>query len=394
MLVLFSLILLVIWAALIGGIYAMFNPFIEQLWSIQHYNIAYYGAVSSLERSYLVLRWHQAGFEWEWWWGANNSNYGPNSDWYEKDNKVYWGIMSVGDNGQKWEIKNMIPNGTTVPLSGNGNIDTDMAANDSFGFNKLEFGNPIEIALYKDSKTWIWDYYKKTDSVDWIDISSINVSMRLPPKIKATFWGDATGKLTVTNTYNGDADGDGIWNDTVAIWSLFGIDTHANKEFTIVPRINVNYTNSTVSSKDSSIRENIINSYSNTNPDNINFWNSINPVNGDEDDKWQYLIPNDLLTGATITPNGTGTTFSNIFLENKNGDISKLHLKFSLANILKSTSNQIYPYLEVKIDAGTEIPDLYYHITAESTIWKYNVKILKDKPLFESSEAGDYVILF
>gem|GEM_PF-2751079 len=49
-------------------------------------------------------------------------------------------------------------------------------------------------------------------------------------------------------------------------------------------------------------------------------------------------------------------------------DTDRMHMKLSLANILRYNNENIYPYLEVKIDAGTPIPDLFYHITAESKI--------------------------
>ena len=383
MLVLFSLILLVIGAALIGGIYAMFTPFIDQLWSIQHYNIAYYGAISSLERSYLILRWHQPGFEGEWWWGANNANYGPLSDQYEKNSKKYWGIMSVGDNGQKWEIKSMIPSGTTIPFSGNGNVDADMADSDSFEFNKLEFGSPIQIALYKDTTISTEDFYQTVPGWNINDIAlttnNLTVNMRVPPKILTEF---GVGKgLNDENTYNWDADGDGIGDDTVAIRSLFGLDNNS-EEFSIIPKIDVDYTpwSEAVKDGDSSIRESNIN-----NGDDITFGNKINPISGHDDSAGLYVIPTD-------AENLSGKNLNDIL--NGNLNTTRMHLKLSLANILKHPSNSVYPYLEVKIDAWTQIPDLFYHITAQSTIGKYNVKIYKDRPIFDTSEAGDYVILF
>jgi hypothetical protein len=50
MLIIFVVILLVVGLAIIGSLYSLFLPFFQQLSDIKQYNVAYYGAVSSVER--------------------------------------------------------------------------------------------------------------------------------------------------------------------------------------------------------------------------------------------------------------------------------------------------------------------------------------------------------
>jgi hypothetical protein len=45
------------------NIYSIFTPFIDNLQDIKDYNMAYYGAISSVERAELTLKYHESGFE-------------------------------------------------------------------------------------------------------------------------------------------------------------------------------------------------------------------------------------------------------------------------------------------------------------------------------------------
>gem|GEM_PF-2825300 len=79
--------------------------------------MAYYGAVSSLERAHLVLRGHQPGFEGEGGWMPLPITGSPASDYFGSNDRNYWGLMAVSNNGQKWTIKSMV-DGDTIPFSG------------------------------------------------------------------------------------------------------------------------------------------------------------------------------------------------------------------------------------------------------------------------------------
>lgn len=390
MLILFALIILIIWSAIVASIFAIFNPFIDQLWNIQHYNIAYYGAVSSLERSYLILRGHKPGFEWEWWW-IGPDNYWPLSDYNNKNDKNYWGIMTVAGNGQKWTISNRNSWGA-IPESGMGDIDPDFSiGSGNFDYNKLEFGSPIQIALYKDITSSTWDYYEVIDSwlIDSINPTNIKIYMRVPPLIYNEF-GGSLDYMADGNAY--DEDDNGIWDDTVAIRSIFG--TEWTDKFTIIPSLSVDYEFGNVNNGDSYIRESAINAYNPTElPSNANifFTNNQNPINvgwRGNPDGWIYLIPNSALSGL----NGTGTTIQDLMLNTT--DVSKLHLKLSLSNILRYDNDDIYPYLETKIIVGEEIPDLYYHVIWQWKVGKYDVKLVEDIPIFNPDEGSDFVIRF
>jgi hypothetical protein len=58
MLIIFVVILMVVGLTILGVLHSLFFPFLEQLSDIKQYNIAYYGAVSSVERGMLALRYH------------------------------------------------------------------------------------------------------------------------------------------------------------------------------------------------------------------------------------------------------------------------------------------------------------------------------------------------
>jgi hypothetical protein len=57
MLLIFIFIVIIVGVALVMSIYSLFLPFINSLGEIKMYNIAYYGAVSSLERAMLTLKY-------------------------------------------------------------------------------------------------------------------------------------------------------------------------------------------------------------------------------------------------------------------------------------------------------------------------------------------------
>jgi hypothetical protein len=57
MFLVFTLVLLAIAIGILVSVYSVFFPFMQNLGTVQQYHQAYYGAVSSLERAELVLRY-------------------------------------------------------------------------------------------------------------------------------------------------------------------------------------------------------------------------------------------------------------------------------------------------------------------------------------------------
>ncbi len=77
-----------------------------------------------------------------------------------------------------------------------------------------------------------------------------------------------------------------------------------------------------------------------------------------------------------------------------------MNLKFSLVNLLKYDNEHVYPYLELRLTAKDasnnliSIPDLNFHITWRGKVMDYDVKILISKPVFNSTAASDFTVLF
>jgi hypothetical protein len=71
MIIAFALVLLITGMGIMFSLYSLFLPFIQDLGDIKGYNVAYYGAVSSLERAHLVLRYQDGGFEGSGGWLGN-----------------------------------------------------------------------------------------------------------------------------------------------------------------------------------------------------------------------------------------------------------------------------------------------------------------------------------
>ena len=384
MIILMALVLVWIWAEVIMWIYAIINPFMDDLKNVQNYNTAYYGAIAWIERAELVLRWHTAGFEWSWWWLGTNV-YWNESD-YKNDivKKRYFGklIYKSQWNGFFWSIKNLT---NSIPWTGKWDLDPDFSSwND---YLKLTFDKSLQMALYKDN-TWKDNYYTWYSSLDNIVINwGLNVSIRVPQKLynKYTNWVWWNDALDI----NSDLDGDEVNNDIIVNRTLFGLTW--DTEFTIFPSINID-DNAQVKANDTAIRESVINSYTNDEPYNIVFdasTNSTNPVNSN------WWAGNDPTNFNQSPEDAVSTWFDNVF---SNDNISQLHAKFSLINLLKYNENSIYPYLEIKLEVNNDsvinIPDSNFHILWEWKVGEYDVKIKMEKSVFETSAASDFTVLF
>ena len=386
MLLIFAIAVVSLWAAIIWNIYAIFQPFIDQLWEIQHYNIAYYGAIASLERANLALKKHIPWFEWSWWW-LWNQTFWPNTDSKYKNNKDIWWLLSVSDNGIKWEIKNRIKAVAqwskyiiTIPQSWQWELDPDLAS--GFDYNKLEFWLPLQFALYVDPDLNPVNYYTWTNNPDGQKptINNISISLRVSPKILNAFWGSPALDST-----SEDLDTDTISDDIVVNRSIFW--KTGDIIFTINPTISVDYSLKQVNNDDTSIRESVINDYT-TNTYNIVFKNTIQPI---VKQSWNPSDYNQI-------PEWVVWTWSWFKWLLGSSNTKNLHLKFSIFNLLKYSSDKIYPYLELKakfdVSSGDSLPDFYYNIYWIWKVGKYKVKIYQKKPTFDTTEASDLVILF
>ncbi len=364
MLLLTSIVLLVLWTTLMMNIYSVFNPFIENLWDIKDYNIAYYWALSSVERAELSLRHHEAWFEWTWGW-IGGTNLWPASDYNDKDD------FDKAWKRQNWMYRNISSriSWNAIPETWNSNIEPALRWADSEDYNKLDYNMSEEFLLYYDDSSYTWNsYWKDPLNIKQTEPKSIEIDLRLPPEIE-----DKLGSLA-----DGiDIDWDWITNDIIVNRSLFGNDQDWDK-FQVIPTISVDYENSNIDNSDTAIRENIV-------WDTMNFWPDFTPNNNSDD---TYLSSHNILPENSSF---SGENFEYVF-----SNWTWLHLKLSLVNLMKDLSDNLYPFLEYKItlDTTKKISDRFFHINGFGKIWKYKVKIKIDKPVVESSASSDFTIIF
>jgi len=420
-----ALVLVIIWASIMAWVYWVINPFVAELWNIQRYNQAYYGAIAGVERAELVLRGHEAWFEWS---GGriDKTTYGNQSDYDKIVSKQNFGFLAFTGlwNWIFWQIKSMT--NWIVPEPWKWNLDLYLSIDNDY--EKLTFDRALQYALYRDI-SWKGDYYTgvKDKNIENINIpSELDVSIRVPFKLVCAYnssdWKcnslnrDSTWTLLGENNdeERWDLDWDGVNDDVVVNRSLFGYT--GQNQFTIFPSINLNNDGTKPANNDTTIRESVISYYVD---DNVNIKydtssttndaQSTNPVVWRKGSNTTTSVgginkfnqsPDDAVdTGFDfVLNNNYWDTFAN---SQANWKIGKMNLKFSLVNLLKYDENHVYPYLEVKLiakknsaDFIDNFPDLNFHIIGEGKVIDYDVKILISKPVFEATAASDFTVLF
>ena len=399
-----ALVIIMIWASMLAWIYALINPFTQQLGSIQRYNVAYYGAIASVERAELVLRWHKAWFEWSWWF-IDKETFWNSSDYQDSiiKKQYYWQLALTGIwNWIFWKITSMT-SGDVIPEPGHWDLDPDISSWENY--NKLTFAKALQFAFYEDITDKDWYYtWVTNDNIQDIGLSNnLNISIRVPLKLVCKYKNisdcsrnNVDKQLDANN--NIDLDWDWVIDDIIVNRSLFGYTW--DQQFTIFPSINVNSDN-TVADDDTAIREKTINNY---NPNNTN--NVIFDTNSSDKDTNPTTTNNGSdynVTWFNESPDGAVDTWFDNVLDNNsdtvsnaqaNNEVSEVNLKLSLVNYLEYEEGEMYPYLEVKVNAWTSIPWKNFNIVGEWKAWAYDVKIMIKKPIFNSSAASDFTVLF
>jgi len=385
--ILLALMIVAIWAQVIAWIYALINPFNEQMKDIQQYNQAYYWAIAGIERAELALKKHTAGFEWSGWW-INWNTYWPSSDFKNINKKYFWPLAYSGYwYGSFWEIKNLSED-WIIPLPGKWNLDSDVSTGNDY--YQLTFDKSFQVALYKD-ESWKDTYYTGYSSLTDIKIdSSLDVSIRVPQKLYDVYTQWAGGNALDENN-NIDLDWDDVVDDIIVNRSLFGYTW--DTQYTIFPSINISWDN-TVDTDDTAIREDVINAYSSSSEYNIKY--NISPAwDTNPCEVWTHTQN---VTEFNQSPEDAVSTWFDIAIAGD--DVHEVNAKFSLVNLLKFSDEKVYPYLEIKVRNNTTLntnkplPDKYFYIKWEWKLWQYDVRIKISKPVFDTTAASDFTVLF
>ncbi len=361
--------------ALTVNVYSIFSPFIQQLGDITDFNQAYYGAISSLERANLALRYHYPGFEGSWW-KIDNTVIGPISD---QDLSRY-GRLNNGANWMVWQISSM--SNWNIP-SDKGNIDPDFVTSSNSWFNQFEYFQNITFHLYQDNSNQPYETWSTT-SIAWLNL--ISGTIRLPVKISTSIWDLKDDEH--------DLDWDGLVDDIV-IWRSLKWK-YNSEEFVILPTLYANFSAWLILSGDTNIREDIINYISNW-LWQIIFDNNKNPVAGLG--WWGSSLSREDIAYHNIIPSNSPLSW-NSFNEIFNWpNISEIQLNFFTTNLFEGV-NWIYPFLEYRFEFKNslwdkiEVPDLFYTLKGTGKVWAYKVQIIYQRPITTQSQFSQFTIIF
>lgn len=375
-----TLVLLTIWAALMINVYSIFEPFLNNLKDVKDYNIAYYWAVSSIERANLILRHHTAWFEWSGWW-IGNTKFWANSDTFSW---AYWVLYSP--TSKNWMSRSISSLNTwgSIPKAWLGNVDYDLQWTWSKNYNKLEYNISEELLLFKDPTSNVAHYYTGITSTSKIDNININTNFRLPPKIEAWYNPWNTKNLDILT----DTDWDGIGDDNLINRTVFG--KYLWNNLTFYPTINVDYATSTYNPDlDSWIRESYIGEKLINKP--ISFSTNFNPINN----IWSQQSYSHNMN--PVIPDYTNKTRRYILNDNQFTD---KHLKFSLVNFVEVWWLLRYPFLEYRIEFkdnslnNITIPDRFFSVNWVWQVGRYKVTLKQSIPVVKSYWFSDFTIVF
>lgn len=383
MFLVFSLALLVVVMGILTSVYSVFSPFMENLWNVSDYQMAYYGAVSSVERAELALRYRTPWFIWSWWftWVVVWTAFGPLSDYTT-------GFIAPEDHWFRWTINSRSPllswtlHTYTIPGEGMGNVDP-MISDDS-NYNELWYTD-LETFLLSYDTTSTWELYYTWDStLVFFSGDTVTWVFRLPPKLYTSFGDLCATSVGAEFDSQCDPDGDGLYDDSAVVWTLEWL--YKTNGFKIFPTMSAFYyqSNPTVNtSNDNVIRESIINETG-----VITFDDSVlhryTPISNGSDIWLHNVVAQD----ATEIEN---QKFSNIFTST---DFSDIRLSFGAANLFRTATGTIYPYLEYQFTFPQPIADRFYTIEWHSRIGDYDVQIVIKKPTVEWTIGGDFTVIF
>ena len=383
------IILLLIWAAVVGSIYSGFLVFYTNFWETENYNKAYYASIAALERAELVIKQREPGYEWSggrrnadihWFvnlvntWNINKTK----SDW-----KIWSGFSYFAENSNKWTNVFWAINSRTtrIPNTWDGNVDWMLSAEDSLNYNVMNYEDAEIVLLYYDR--WEWNAYSwvsctyNSPDCERANLAQIVWKIRLPAKLKAVF-GDLDTKHALIWKIKNDAI-----VDRQMKWFYLDIP------FTIYSTQNTRDANvNQIWPDDTAIREQDINQWV-----DLNFAEKIRPFERWWDStKITIISPKEDIIKNDFNTNATAKRFKRIY---NNTSYTNLQLRFSLLNLLKNQNWMIYPYLEYYLDFWwAEVSDRFFTINAEWRYGDYQVNLIIQKPTIKESIMWSFTTIF
>ena len=380
MLVTLIIILILIWAAVIWSIYSNFLVFFSNFSESENYHKAYYASMSALERWELVTKQRSPWYVWSGWfvlgtWLGTISNGGS-------DGGLSW-FSYLSDNADLSSIFWTVNSRTNrIPATSGWDVEWMLSAEDSPHYNMMWYENSEVFLLYYDE--WEGNPYRLWNTGS-SQTKSISGEIRLPKLLQYSwwFWSLDTSKSLVWEVWALPVD------DAVVDWQIRGFVW--NNPFTIystqsTSRSIVNY------SFDSIFRENDINK-----PLKFKFWSSgRSPIIDSEAPlhAGSNSVNLRVISEAESTIESYSRRFRDVF---ENSEVS---LRFSLLNLLKTTSGQYYPFLEYYVEFYDEnwnpvvVSDKYYTINAEWNFKDFQINTIIQKPTVKQSVLWNFTSVF
>ena len=373
MLLTLVIILILIWAAVVGSLYSNFLVFYQNFTETENYHKARYASIAATERAELVIKQRKPWYIWSWWWilGENWS-----TGWFAGSDQIISDFSYLSNDNSSvnkstifWDINSRT---TRIPKENQWNVDKLLATWDSLNYNAMDYENAEIFLLYYDKSAD--NPYKKTDcnnilSCEKSNLSSISWSIRLPPLIYETF-GDLDDNHSLFQEwwYKDDAlvDRQLKWNFNGTPFTVFATQRAAWAE---------------ASNEDSAIRES-----------NLNDWVNLlfNNARWDPRRVKNPHLPTIISQSYDTIIEQTNTSrFNTMFSDDH---FSDLQLRFGLLNLVlwksdtwRWTISKRYPYVEYYLDFWGIVSDKYYTIKTEWNYGDYKIDTVIYKPTIVES---------
>lgn len=368
-------ILLLVWAAVVGSLYSNFIVFYKSFAEVDNYNKAYYASIAALERWELVTKQREPGYIWSggWRWDVY-----INTDNNESD-KIDWEFSYLKKSDDTNLFRDVNSRTQRIPRTWEWDVDWMLAYDDNY--NKMDYENAEIFLLYYD-KSVDTPYAKKScsNTADCDDSKAIiDWKIRLPEKIKEAFGSQSELDYTSDSLVIG-------WNknDEIVDWQLRW--EYNGAQFTIFAQNKAIISGSVYKDTDSVIRESNINAGV-----DLNFWWDAQNGWRRQPNKNVQHDSNLIYIGSQQEENLNNKNFRYIL---NNNYYSRLNLRLSLLNLLKSKSKKIYPYLEYYLSFSSPISDKYFRINWEGRYKDYQVNIIMYKPTVKESVLWNFTVIF
>lgn len=372
MFLVFSLLLLSLWVWLFLSVYSSFFPFLQSIGNISDYNVAYYAALSSVERGELAIKYRAPWFQWS---GGVLSGNG----WWPMSDQ--WSFLITSSTQGNWRDVNSRT--TTIPSSGVGNSDVMLQSADSKDYNALRYQTLETLILSIDSTTNPEEYYSgNIHHPSYYSGIQMTWVFRLPSVVYSWFGNvPALADLCALQSVC-DFDGDQVNDDIMVNWNFKWSYNVAS--FLIMPSMSVFYygSNKVVNyPKDNAIRASL---FGTSVALSLTDYSPVGSLGHGDVLSWHTLL----------SPNAS--TLQQIPFETFLGwwAYSNLEFSFGLTSLLRSFGWGIYPYLEYQFTFPQAVADRFYTIDGHGRNRDYDVQIQIKKPTAKWSVGGDFTVIF